>query len=287
MHRHGLFLPVKRLFVTADDFGISPAVNEAVIEAYRDGVLRYTSLMVKRPFAAEAVRLAKENPGLGVGLHVELCEGDPAAWGMRYFFSPTHRKRIEPEIRSQIEKFLSFGLKPTHADGHCNIHVHPAIFPVLGSLCREYGIPRLRLPGGESALSLAYDRREAAARTGAAAVFKMLGDALRPYASGLIVPERAFGLLRSGMLTEEYLLWLIRGLPNGLTEVYCHPSSDRGSGVTDRPRPGHHTVSELEALLSPRVKEALSAEGFFWRPRRALRRFAVERVVSGIPPRTR
>ena len=261
MRNSGPILSVKRLVVTADDFGISPAVNKAVIEAYRNGILRYTSLMVKRPFAAEAVSLAKENPGLGVGLHVELCESDPAAWGMRYFFSPTHRKQIEPEIRAQIEKFISYGLKPTHADGHSNIHVHPTIFPVLCSLSREYGIPRLRLPGGEASLSVGYDRRQALARTGVAAVFKMLGDALRPYASGLTIPERTFGLLRSGMLTEEYLLWLIRGLPDGLTEVYCHPSSDSGSQVTDRPRPGHHTVTELEALLSPRVKEALSAEG--------------------------
>jgi predicted glycoside hydrolase/deacetylase ChbG (UPF0249 family) len=261
LHRHGDFLPVKRLIVTADDFGISPAVNEAVIKAYRNGILRYTSLMVKRAGAEQAVRLAKENPGLGVGLHVELCEADPAAWGMRYFFSPEHRRRIEPVIRSQIEKFLSFGLKPTHADGHSNIHVHPTIFPILASLSREYGIPRLRLPGGEAALCRAYERRDAVARTAVAAVFKMLGDGLRPYASGLTVPERTFGLLRSGMLTEDYLLWLIRGLPEGLTEVYCHPSADTSSAVTDRPRPGHHSVTELEALLSSRVKEALNAEG--------------------------
>src|SRR5207245_2827877 len=155
------------------------------------------------PAAAEAVNLAKQNPGLGVGLHLELCPGDPAAWGLRYFLSPAERRRIEPEIRRQIGKFLSYGLKPTHADGHCNIHVHPTVFPVLASLAREYGIPRLRLPAGEARLILGYERRQAAARLGLAAVFKLLGEGLRPYATGLTVPERTLGLLRSGMMTED------------------------------------------------------------------------------------
>ncbi|MBI3553301.1 MAG: ChbG/HpnK family deacetylase [Elusimicrobia bacterium] len=252
---------MKRLIVTADDFGISPAVNEAVVRAYRDGILRYASLMVDAPAAAQAVSLAKENPGLGVGLHLDLCSGDPAAWGLRYFFFPADRARVEPEIRRQIEKMLSFGLKATHADGHCNIHVHPTVFPTLASLAREYGIPRLRLPGGEAWLCASFERRRVAARLAVAAVFRCLGDGLRPYGTGLAIPERTLGLLRSGLMSEEYFLWLIRHLPEGVSEAYCHPSSDPGSRVVDAPRPGHHTVTELEALLSPRVREALAEEG--------------------------
>ncbi len=254
-------MSVKRLLVTADDFGITPEVNRAVVEAYRNGILRYTSLMVDRPGASDAARLAAENPGLGVGLHLELCAGDPEMWGLRYFVNPADRRRIEPEIRRQIEKLLSFGIKPTHADGHSNIHVHPSIFPILASLCREYGIPRLRLPGGEARVAVRYERKHALARLGIAAVFGLLGDGLRPYATGLCVPDRTWGLLRSGLLTEDYLLWLIDGLPDGLTEIYCHPSADPSSRVKDVPRPGHHTVSELDALRSPRTREALASRG--------------------------
>jgi chitin disaccharide deacetylase len=84
---------MKRLYVTADDFGYSSAVNRAVIKAYREGVLRFASLMVDGDAAQEAVALAKEHPGLGVGLHLDLCRADPALWGLRYFFVPEHRRR--------------------------------------------------------------------------------------------------------------------------------------------------------------------------------------------------
>ena len=252
---------MKRLILNADDFGISPQVNAAVIRAYREGVLRYASLMVDREGAPEAVELARRNPGLGVGLHVELCSSDPAAWGMRYFFLPRYRRTIEPQIRAQIEKFLAFGLKPTHADGHCNIHVHPVVFPILADLARRYGIPRLRLPGGEAWLSAGYDRGELLPRTLLAGVFGELRAGLASSGAGLTIPDRTLGLLRSGTMSEEYLLWLIRRLPEGLTEIYCHPTVDPASEVVDRPAPGHHTVTELRGLLSPRVREALRESG--------------------------
>ena len=81
----------RRLITTADDFGDTPQVNAAVLQAYREGVLRFASLMVLRPAAAEAARIAKDNPGLGVGLHLELCADAPEKAGMRYFFDPKAR----------------------------------------------------------------------------------------------------------------------------------------------------------------------------------------------------
>ena len=59
----------RRLIVNADDFGLSPSVNEAVVRAHRDGILTSASLMVNAPGFAEAVELARANPRLGVGLH--------------------------------------------------------------------------------------------------------------------------------------------------------------------------------------------------------------------------
>lgn len=251
---------MKTLITTADDFGFSPALNAAVLRGFREGVLRYTSLMVDGEAAAEAVRLAKENPGLGVGLHVELCQAQPELWGMRYFFSPRHRRRVEPEIRRQFDKFLSFGLSPTHADGHINIHVHPVIFPVLARLCREYGAPRLRLPGGEWRACLRYSKDGAAGITVTAAVFGLLRWRLEPMGRdlGLEIP-RTFGLLRSGMMKEDYVLALLDALEEGETEIYFHPSADPGTRVERAPARHHHTYTELETLLSPRLRARLES----------------------------
>jgi chitin disaccharide deacetylase len=248
----------KRLIVTADDFGYSAAVNEAVVKAHRDGILRYASLMVDRPGAEEAARLAKEHPGLGVGLHLELCASDPAIWGARYFFSPADRARIEPEIERQLAKFAALGLAPTHVDGHFNIHVHPVIFPRLCRLARRFAVPRIRLPGGEAGLCRSYGKGGSFME---GFVFSLLRAWLVSRSQGLAVPPRTFGLLRSGLMDEDYLIHLIERLPDGETEIYTHPTAEPGTEVVDRPTPTHHTVTELKALLSPRLREVLTRAG--------------------------
>ena len=251
----------KSLIVTADDFGCSPEVNAAVLRAHREGVLRFASLMVDRPAAAEAAAMAKDAPGLGVGLHLELCADEPEKAGLRYFFDAKARAGVEGEIRRQIEALLAFGLKPTHADGHINIHVHPVIFPALCRLAREYGIPRVRLPGGELRPSLSYPSADPVLpKVALAGVFGAMRLWLRGAARGLEVP-RTWGLLRSGLMSEDYAVWLVSHLPDGATEIYFHPCADPATAVTNTPTPSHQTYSELLTLISPRLREAVSASG--------------------------
>src|SRR5713226_3383585 len=102
-----------RLIVNADDFGMSEEVNEAVIRAFKEGVLTSTSLMVTGEAFDHAVGLAKENPELAVGIHLVTVVGrsvlphstipalvdeqgdfsnNPAAAGLKYFFLPRARR---------------------------------------------------------------------------------------------------------------------------------------------------------------------------------------------------
>lgn len=253
---------MRTLIVTADDFGISPSVNAAVVRAYREGILRFTSLMVLREHAEDAARLAEENPGLGVGLHLELCASAPAKAGLRYFFDPKARAGLEGEIRAQLDRLLSLGVTPTHVDGHINVHVHPVIFPALCRVAREYKVPRVRLPAGEFAVWRRYPGRDRTLHSlGLAAVFYGMGAWVKGAAEGLELPG-TWGLLRSGLMSEDYLLWLIENLPEGETEIYVHPSSDpRDVPGAASPTPAHHSIRELAALVSPRVREALARLG--------------------------
>ena len=255
-------MTAKSLLFTADDFGYSSDVNAAVAQAHREGVLRFASLMVGRPAAAEAAAIARELPGLGVGLHLELCADQPEKAGLRYFFDAKARAGVEGEIRAQIEAMLKLGLKPTHADGHTNVHVHPVIFPALCRLAREYGIPRVRLPGGELSVSLGYpaDSDPILPRLALAGTFAAMRAWISGAARGLQVP-RTWGALRSGRMTEDYVLWLLRNLSDGLTEIYCHPCADPSSAVADRATATHQTITELRMLTSPRVREAIAAAG--------------------------
>ena len=247
----------RRLIVNADDFGDTPAVNAAVVKAYREGVLRFASLMALRPAAAEAAALAKANPGLGVGLHLELCADAPEKAGLRYFFDRAARAGLEGEIRAQIEKLLALGVKPTHVDGHINVHVHPVIFPALCRLAKEYGIPRVRLPRGEWPAYRAL-RGPRLSKAVLAGTFEALGLAVRGAASGLDVPL-TWGLLSSGLMSEDYVLGLLERLSEGTTELYFHPTTDSTLSADGVPTASHQSVQELAVLLSPRVRAALSA----------------------------
>jgi predicted glycoside hydrolase/deacetylase ChbG (UPF0249 family) len=165
---------LKRLVVTADDFGAAREVNEAVEIAHTRGILTATSLMVAAPAAAEAVALAKRLPSLRVGLHVVLVEGRPmlppsqipdlvdanglfrtnmAASGAAMFFFAEVRCQLEHEIEAQFEAFRATGLTLDHVNAHKHFHLHPTIASAILRIGRKHGMRALRVPR-EPALTL-------------------------------------------------------------------------------------------------------------------------------------
>src|SRR3954469_16544328 len=157
---------LRRLIVNADDFGRSHSINEAVIRAHQEGILTTASLMVNEPAFEDAVKLAKANPTLGVGLHLTLLCGhsalalekipglvngqkeftnSPAAAGFRYFFRQELREQLRSEIHAQFQKFRETGLLLDHVNGHLHLHLHPTVFDILMQDAEELDIERLRL----------------------------------------------------------------------------------------------------------------------------------------------
>src|SRR5215207_2174186 len=139
----------RRLIINADDFGASASINEVVIRAHREGVLTSASLMVNEPGFDEAVRLAKQNPTLGIGLHLTLLYGhsalsrseipdlvdergrfsyDPISTGLRYFANRRLKAQLLAEINAQFQKFRQSGLPLDHVNGHLHLHLHPTVF---------------------------------------------------------------------------------------------------------------------------------------------------------------
>src|SRR5690349_13727804 len=156
----------RRLIVDADDFGRSHSINKAVVRAHNEGILTTASLMVNEPGMEEAVALARENPRLGVGLHLTLLCGksalppekipglvnrhaefgnQPVAAGFRYFFQPGLREQLRAEIHAQFEKFRATGLPLDHVNGHLHLHLHPTVFNILMEDAEKLGIRRMRL----------------------------------------------------------------------------------------------------------------------------------------------
>lgn len=143
-----------KLIINADDFAYSKGVNHGIIEAFRNGIVTSATLMTNMPGAAHAAALALENPGLGVGIHLVLDCGSPvnnkvhslvnekgAFLKTEAIISFGEPSDIEKELSNQIEKFLSFGLEPTHLDSHHHVHGHEKIFPIVRDLAAKYRIP--------------------------------------------------------------------------------------------------------------------------------------------------
>jgi hopanoid biosynthesis associated protein HpnK len=275
---------VRRLVVSGDDFGAAPEVNAAIVRAHRDGILTSTSLMVSGDAAAEAVALARENPGLAVGLHLVLVQGRPAArrdeipvlltaegafrrapvaTGIRYawqYLFRAGREQLRREIEAQLAAFAATGLRLSHVDGHLNMHLHPMVLPILLELAPRYDVRAVRLSREDLRAALRFDRRHLARKLAEGAVFQVLAAYLEPRlrAAGIVTADRVYGMHQTGHVNERYLLELIAALPPGVSEIYCHPSE----GVSSALGPyqlGYDQAGELAALLSPRVRAAMRA----------------------------
>jgi hopanoid biosynthesis associated protein HpnK len=269
----------RRLIVCADDFGRDVAINEAVERAHRDGILTCASLMVAAPAAADAVARAKRLPGLRVGLHLVLIDGEavlPGAVirglvgddgrftdsqlraGLRYFFAPGIRRRLAAEIRAQFEAFRATGLALDHVNAHQHLHLHPTVARLVVAIGREYGMRAMRLP----AEPVAVLRRAFPAERYRAPLYGPAVAALRRrlVRAGLALNDQVFGIVWSGAMIEARLLGLLPFLPPGASEIYCHPAT-RTPPVLAAAMPGYRHAEELDALTSPAVRQRIAELG--------------------------
>jgi hopanoid biosynthesis associated protein HpnK len=251
-----------RLIVTADDFGLHPAVNQAVERGFREGVLRAASLMVTAPAVADAVARAKRMRGLAVGLHLVLADGQSALppsqipdlvdargrfgddmlrAGFRFFFLPHVREQLAAEIRAQFEAFAATNLPLDHVNAHKHFHLHPTVLSLILSIGRDYGLQAVRWPAEPGS-----------------------GPWLKPWLAlmrhrlrhaGMRSNDQVFGIRHSGGMDEQVLLDMVEHLPHGLSEIYLHPATH--DALT--PTMAHYRhADELAALLSPRVRRAVA-----------------------------
>ncbi|HEX7850255.1 MAG TPA: hopanoid biosynthesis-associated protein HpnK [Sphingomonas sp.] len=273
---------MKRLIVTADDFGASSEVNEAVERAHRDGILTAASLMVAGNAAADAVTRARALPQLGVGLHIVLVEGKPvlpadripalvdatgnfrtdmARAAVTIFASLTARRQLAAEIEAQFAAFAATGLALDHVNAHKHFHLHPTIAGTILKIGQRFGMRAARAPIEPRQLLRQVDGTDTGPRI--ETVWARLVRA-RLRRAGMLVPDQVFGLAWSGAMTADRVRGILERLPDGLTEIYAHPATGAYPGSA----PGYDYLGELTALTDP------LAETILTRDRVALGRFA-------------
>ena len=274
---------MKQIIVTSDDFGLSPAVNRAVEKAWNEGILTCASIMPGGAAFAEAVAIARRNPGLQIGLHLTLVQGkavlpperipdlvdsagsfsdNPVAAGMRYFFDKGLYKQLKKEVEAQIVKVREAGIAMSHIDGHLNIHLHPTVFAFLADLMPRHGITSFRLSRERLRHNLAFDRERIGGKVMERIIFGSLCANALPELKrlGIFYANEVKGVLNSGRMTEEYLLNILDGLRDGVTELYFHAGMLPDQEIT-RYMPDYRHEAELAAIMSQRVRQKLEAHG--------------------------
>ena len=257
----------KTVTFSADDFGLTDAVNAGIERAHQDGVLQAASLMMAAGSAIDAVRIARANPSLRVGLHLVVIEGpavlppaqipdlvdaagqfpsDQLRLGLNYFFRPNVRRQLRAEIRAQFEAFAATGLTLDHANAHKHMHLHPTVGAMMLEVGRDFGLRRIRIPAEPPAI---LERCGARPSWSDKLLYRWTALLRRQaIASGVAANDHCFGLAWSGHMTTERVYRLLTNLPRGDSEIYFHPAAARDA-VLDRLMPEYEHEAELAALL--------------------------------------
>lgn len=273
---------MKRLIVNADDFGLHPLINAGIIKGHQEGFITSTSLMPSAPCWQEAVRLAKDNPRLGIGVHLTLVGGVPSvlpkekvsslldddglflpdyvAFAKRYYSGAVKRSELEAELRAQLERALSCGVNITHIDSHQHTHVLPGINSLVLKLSNEYNIIRVRIPKEGYFFTGGYQTGvgRLIGRSGLSFCADMA--ALRADSLGLRHPQHFYGMLAGGHLNAQLIANILRQLPEGVSEIMTHPGLD-SAALGEAFSWQYHWREELDAYLDAGNKALLKELG--------------------------
>jgi chitin disaccharide deacetylase len=180
----------KHLVINADDFGYSQGVNLGIIAAHEAGVVSSTSLMVDMPLVKEAATLARHHPGLGVGLHFTAANQNGPLLDL------VDVAAVEKELQRQYQCCIELlGHPPTHLDSHHHVHLRKELKPFFTEWAEEKEL-HLRDVGGAHYQGGFYGQ--------------WYDEEWNPH----FAPE---------FISIENLQKLLRGLPEGVTELACHP----------------------------------------------------------------
>jgi predicted glycoside hydrolase/deacetylase ChbG (UPF0249 family) len=253
----------RQLVVNADDFGFTPDVNSGIVEAHRRGILTATTLMANGDAFDDAVRLARETPSLDVGCHLVLIGGRSLVTGKAFPATVAQllralarrEMRLYNELAAQVQRLNAAGIQPTHVDTHKHTHLAPPVLEAVARIARDFGIPWVRRPFDFPMGALGAPRLT---RLVSGALGLLQGRFQRVIEEhGCRSVDHFAGFRITGRVGKEELTALAAALPEGSTELMCHPGHC-GDALRRAPtRLKESRERELAALIAPEVRQAL------------------------------
>jgi len=281
---------VKNLIVNADDLGWTEGVNRGILEAFHHGIVTSTSLLANGAAFAGGVEAARSAPGLGVGVHLNLSNGLPVAdreivtsllnddgelaGGPESLLFRRARgglalAEVESEWDAQIQKVRDAGIAPTHLDGHRHVHMLPGLFEIALRLAKRHDVGAIRVSLEESSLRAALS---SSSKQNAGVVMKqgvqarglkLLGRDTREQAAhaGISTADYFCGIAQTGELTREGVEQFVKSLPDGTTELMCHPGYADAALQKTPTRLQDSRQTELQILTDTGIRNLVASLG--------------------------
>jgi len=281
---------LRNLIVNADDLGWTEGVNRGIAEAHRNGIVTSASLLANGAAFASGAELARATPGLGVGVHLNLSDGEPVA--ERELVTTLLNERgelegkpeglllklarrsilldeVEREWEAQVQKVRDAGIEPTHLDGHRHVQMLPGLFEIVLRLAKRHGIAAVRISHEESSLraalsSGAKQKGTVVMRQGVQARgLKMLARDAREQAerAGIAAADYFCGIAQTGELTRDGVLRLLEILPEGTTELMCHPGYADAELAKSATRLQGSRQMEVEIFTNTEIRNLVASQG--------------------------
>lgn len=280
---------MRNLIVNADDLGWTVGVNRGISEAHRNGIVTSTSLLANGSAFEDGVRTARKLPGLGVGVHLNLSDGLPTspaddvktllnehgkfAGGpesllLRLTTKSLDLGEVEREWDAQIQKVHASGIRPTHLDGHKHVQMLPGLFAIALRLAKRHGIEAVRVSHEASSLRSALSNGNEASRVALkqgvqARGLKLLARDARDMAerAGIATADYFCGIAQTGVLTKSGVQKLLGSLPEGTTELMCHPGYLDEDLRKSSTRLQESRRTELEILTDKAIRKSVAELG--------------------------
>ncbi len=281
---------MRNLIVNADDLGWTEGVNRGIAEAHQKGLVTSTTLLANGRAYEGALEVARQNPQLGIGVHLNLGDGRPTAPAdevrglvngagemdggtegllLRIASRRLRIEEVEREWDAQIRKVRESGIAPTHLDGHKHVHMLPGLFELTLRLAKKHGIRAVRVANEESSLRSALSAGTAQ-KTGVvlkqsvrARGLKVLARDARKMAerAGIVTSDYFCGITQTGEWTQEGLKEFLEKLPEGTTELMCHPgyADEELRGTATRLQESRK--AELDILTEAGIRKIVASRG--------------------------
>jgi len=281
---------LKNLIVNADDLGWTDGVNRGIVEAFHHGIVTSTSLLANGGAFAGGVEAARSAPGLGVGVHLNLSDGPPVAdretvtsllnkdgefaGGPENLLLRRARRglllaEVENEWDAQIQKVRDAGISPTHLDGHKHVHMLPGLFEIALKLAKRHDIGAIRVALEASSLRAALS---SGSKQNAGVVMKqgvqarglkLLARDARERAehAGISTADYFCGIAQTGELTREGVEQFVKSLPDGTTELMCHPGYADAALQKTPTRLQDSRQTELQILTDTGIRNLVASMG--------------------------